>query len=82
MQYGIYLKIIQERDKYPETGIYHIFSTTISKYDMLIKFKEKYKMDCEINPDSSTGVNRTLSTIYPFCSQLNISSLDEMLREL
>lgn len=75
-------KIFQERDKYPETGIYHIFSTTISKYDMLIKFKEKYKIDCKINPDSSTGVNRTLSTIYPFCSQLNIPSFDEMLKEL
>ncbi len=75
-------RIFEERNKYPKTGIYHIFSTTLSKYEMLIKFKEKYRIECEIKPDGSHGVNRTLSTIYPLCSQLNIPSFDEMLKEL
>jgi dTDP-4-dehydrorhamnose reductase len=75
-------KIFEERNKYPETGIYHIFSTTLSKYDMLIKFKEKYNIDCEIIPDGAHGVNRTLSTIYPLCSKLGIPSFDEMLESL
>lgn len=75
-------KIFEERNKYPETGIYHIFSDTLSKYDILVKFKEKYGINCQINEDDSTKVNRTLSTIYPFCSQLNIPSFDKMLEEI
>lgn len=75
-------KIISTREKYPEKGIYHIFSNTLSKYDMLLKFKEKYKIDCEIIPDDSTRINRTLTTIYPLCSQLQIPSFDEMLDKL
>jgi len=75
-------KIIKEREKYPRAGIFHIFSTTLSKYEMLLKFREKYNIDCEIVPDDSSEINRTLSTIYPLCSQLKIPSFDEMLKEL
>lgn len=75
-------RIMQEREKFPESGIFHIFSNTLSKYDMLLKFREKYNIDCKIIPDDSTGINRTLTTIYPLCSQLQIPSFDEMLKEL
>ncbi len=75
-------KIIQHREKYPESGIFHLFSTTLSKYEMLLKFQEKYNIDCEIIKDDSTKLNRTLSTIYPLCSQLHIPSFDEMLKEV
>jgi hypothetical protein len=49
---------------------------------MLLKFREKYKINVEIIPDDSTKLNRTLTTIYPLCSQLQIPSFDEMLKEL
>lgn len=75
-------KIISNPDRYPKKGIYHIFSNTLSKYEMLLKFKEKYKINCEIIPDDTTKLNRTLTSIYPFCSQLQIPSFDEMLKEL
>ena len=75
-------KIMSEPENYPKTGLYHIFSTTVSKHEMLLKFKEKYKINCEITPDDSIMINRTLATIYPLCSQLKIPSFDEMLREL
>ncbi len=75
-------KIMEHRGHYPESGIYHIFSTTLSKYDMLIKFQKKYSIDCEIIPDDSNEADRTLSTIYPLCSQLDIPSFDEMLENL
>ncbi|MDP2855927.1 MAG: sugar nucleotide-binding protein [bacterium] len=74
-------KIMSNPEKYPPKGIYHVFSTTLSKYEMLLKFKEKYNIDCKIIPDDSTGINRTLTTIYPLCSQLQIPSFDEMLKE-
>ena len=75
-------KIMQEREKYPASGIYHIFSNTVSKYDMLLKFKEKYNIDCIIESDDGPKLDRTLSTIYPLCSQLKIPCFDEMLKEL
>jgi len=75
-------KIIQDREQYPESGIFHIFSETVSKYDMVTKFEEKYNIGCKIIPDHGPKLNRTLDTIYPFCSKLEIPSFDQMLKEL
>jgi len=75
-------EIISNPGKYPKTGLYHIFSTTVSKYEMLLKFKEKYNIDCEIKKDEEQKLNRTLSTIYDFNKKLNIPSFDKMLEEL
>jgi len=75
-------KIIQDREQYPESGIFHIFSNTVSKYDMLTKFEEKYKIGCKIIPDDGPKLNRTLNTIHPLCSELEIPSFDQMLKEL
>lgn len=75
-------KIISNPDKHLKTGLYHIFSTTVSKYEMLIKFKEKFGINCEIEKDEEPKLNRTLTTVYDFNQKLNIPSFDEMLREL
>jgi len=75
-------EIMTHPKKYPKTGLYHIFSTTVSKYEMLLKFKEKYNIDCEIKKDEEQKLNRTLSTIYDSNKKLNIPSFDEMLKEL
>ena len=75
-------RIIENRQEYPKNGLFHVFSTTLSKYEMLCKFKEKYQIDCQILPDDSPGINRTLSTIHPVCEKLQISSFDKMLQEL
>ncbi len=75
-------KIIENRNDFPQNGLFHIFSNTVSKYEMLLKFQEKYKIDCKIIPDDSKGINRTLATIYPVCSKLQVPSFDEMLGNL
>lgn len=75
-------EIISNPEKYPKTGLYHIFSTTVSKYEMLLKFQEKYNINCKIIPDTSSFCNRTLSTVYDLNTKLNIPSFDEMLKEL
>jgi len=75
-------EIITHSEKYPRTGLYHIFSDTVSKYEMLLKFKKKYNIDCEIVCDSSTFCNRTLTTIYDLNNQLKIPSFEEELKEL
>lgn len=75
-------RIMSNPEKYPKTGLYHIFSTTLSKYEMLVKFREKFGIDCEIERDEGPKLNRTLTTIYDFNEKLNIPSFDEMLKEL
>ena len=74
-------RIMSEPEKYPKVGLYHIFSTTISKYDMLVKFKEKFNINCEIEKDEGPEINRTLATIYDFNKKLKIPSFDEMLND-
>jgi dTDP-4-dehydrorhamnose reductase len=63
-------------------GIYHIFGETVSKYQMLCAFKEKYKVDCEIVPDNSTKLNRTLSTVKDLNYCAKIPSFAKMLEEM
>ncbi len=75
-------EIITNPEKYPQTGLYHIFSTIVSKYEMLLKFKGKYNINCEIKKDEEKRLNRTLSTIYNFNEKLNIPSFDKMIEEL
>lgn len=75
-------EIISNPEKYPRTGIYHIFSTTVSKYEMLLKFKEKFNINCVIKKEHSNKLNRTLATVYDLNSKLKIPSFDEMLNDL
>jgi len=65
-----------------DPGIYHVFGETVSKYQMLCAFKEKYKVDCEIVPDASTKLNRTLSTIHGMNDWLEIPSFAQMIEEM
>lgn len=75
-------KIISEPNNYPKSGIFHVFSNVISKYDMLIKFRDKYQIDCNIIQDKKCNFNRTLTTIYNLNALLKIPSFDTMLSEL
>jgi len=72
-------RIMSEPDRFPRSGLYHIFSTTISKYDMLVAFREKFNVECEIIPDDTSACNRTLSTIHSFNADLAIPSFEKML---
>lgn len=75
-------KIMAAPDRFYKKGVYHIFSDTVNKYDLLLKLKEKYNLNCQITKDPSTNLNRTLSSVYPLCSELEIPCLEEMLKEL
>ena len=75
-------KIMSKPTQYPNSGIFHVFSNVVSKYDMLIKFRDKYQIDCTIVQNKQRNVNRTLTTIYNLNSLLQIPSFDTMIREL
>jgi len=75
-------KIIDNRNDFPEKGIYHIFSNVVSKYEMLLAFKEKYHIDCQINPNPNPICNHSLSTIYDWQSKLGVPTFIEMVNKL
>ncbi len=76
-------QLIQKRGKFPKSGLFHIFSTSLTKYEMLKKFEDKYKINVIIKPTrTKIPIDRRLSTKYNFCKKLNIPSFDEMLKEL
>lgn len=75
-------KIMERRSEFPKTGIYHVFSTTVSKYEMLLKFKEKFKVECEIKKDEEQKLNRALATIYDVNAKLDIAPFNRMIEEL
>jgi len=78
----ICIKIIEKRSHFPKDGIFHIFSSDISKYDMLLKIRDKYNLDIDIAPTETIPLDRRLTTIYDVCRKLNIPDFDTMLKEL
>ena len=46
---------------YPDlSGLYHVVSTPISKYDLLVKIRDAMKLDIEIEPDTDFRCDRSL----------------------
>lgn len=75
-------KIFTNRGLYPQNGLFHIFSTTISKYEMLLQFKNKYKVDCNLIINDKPELNRCLATHYSLNKQLDIPDFSKMLDDL
>jgi dTDP-4-dehydrorhamnose reductase len=76
-------KIIENRSKYPKNGLYHIFSTDVTKYEMVKKIAEKYNTNIKVKPTkASVGLDRRLRSVHKLCKDLHVSSFDEMLKSL
>lgn len=75
-------KIIDNPRKFPKTGLFHLFSDTQTKYEMLKKLREKYQIDVKIKPIKAHPIDRRLASIYNFCRALSIPPFNEMLTEL
>lgn len=75
-------EIISNRGHYPKTGLYHIFSNDVSKFDMVQAFKEKYGTQVTIEAAAPDPVDRRLGTVKELCKKLNIPTFIEMLKEI
>ena len=75
-------KIISKPSLYPNSGIFHVFSNVVSKYDMLIKFRDKFQIDCNIIQNKQRKLNRSLTTVHNLNAMLEIPSFDTMISEL
>lgn len=75
-------QIMQDPESYPKTGIYHVFSTVVSKYEMLLGFQKKFKINCNIIKDPNPRLDRTMTTKKELNGKLNIPPFSEMLNDL
>jgi dTDP-4-dehydrorhamnose reductase len=75
-------QILQNPKRFPRKGIYHVFSTVVSKYDMLQAFQRKYRVPCTIVPDEDNKLNRTLTTKKELNAMLQVPSFTQMLEAL
>lgn len=75
-------RIISSRSDFPATGLYHIFGSDVTKYEMMQAFKEKYDIDVTINEATPPAVDRRLRSIHTLNDQLNIPTFQEMIADL
>jgi dTDP-4-dehydrorhamnose reductase len=62
-----------------QCGVSHVFSNSVSKYEMLSVFKKHFDVPCEIIPVSGNPIDRRLSTRRVLNGWLEIPSFEEML---
>jgi len=77
-QYGLLCDKIMTR-KAPIVGVKHVFSTTVSKYTMLLAFRERFNVKCDIIPVQTGGIDRRLGTVSGFNNWMKVPSFQEML---
>jgi dTDP-4-dehydrorhamnose reductase len=75
-------QIVESPNGFSRHGVYHAFSTPVSKYEMLLAFQRKYRVPCTIRPDYDKKLNRTLTTCKNLNEKLKIPSFQEMLDAL
>jgi dTDP-4-dehydrorhamnose reductase len=75
-------QIMQSPDAFPRRGVYHVFSTAVSKYEMLLAFQRKYGIQCTIKADKENKLNRTIASVKELNGMLKVPSFVEMLDAL
>jgi dTDP-4-dehydrorhamnose reductase len=75
-------QIMQEPARLMRPGVFHVFSTSVSKYEMLLTFQQKFGIDCTIVPDMNQRLDRTLTTLKDLNDVLQVPSFIEMLNSL
>jgi dTDP-4-dehydrorhamnose reductase len=67
-----------------QKGIFHIHSpNTVNKYELLKIFNEVYDLKMKINTvEAKEKVDRTLSSIYPFSSEICTKMLKQQVEEM
>ncbi len=75
-------QIMDSPNRFPRRGLFHVFSSVVSKYEMLKTFQRRFGVRCTIRPYSENKLNRTLTTVRELNGMLKIPSLEEMLAEL
>lgn len=82
-QFALIIKnILHHRNQYPNSGLYHIYGSAVSKFDMVTAITKKYQLNLPITADDGPVLDRRLRTNYPLNDQLHIPSFSDMLGAL
>lgn len=65
-----------------EPGIYHVYTSPISKFRMLCAFNRRFKKNLEIIPVAADPLDRTMTSIYPLADALKIPDFYTMLGQM
>jgi len=81
-QYAKVCQTILDQHLYRE-GLYHIFSNSITKYDLLHLLNNQLDLNLMIkNIEAPQTIDRTLSTDYDLNTRLRLPSLESQISEL
>jgi len=75
-------RVVSNRSNFAEHGLFHLFSTSVSKYDMLCALKNKYALDITIKKYKTNPIDRRLTSMYSMCKDLRLSSFQSMVTSL
>lgn len=67
-----------------KTGVFHLFSPkALSKFDLLSTINDVYDLRIEIIPEESKeSCNRTLTSLYPLCENLQVKPIRRQIEEM
>ncbi|MBI4434699.1 sugar nucleotide-binding protein [Candidatus Uhrbacteria bacterium] len=74
--------IARDRGAFPDRGLFHVFGSDVSKYEMVQAFRDAYRVPVMIEPVDPPAVDRRLRTIHPLNDRLGIPSFRAMLDDL
>lgn len=75
-------EIVSHRNDYPNHGLFHVFSSDVTKFEMVNAIAKKFKVNVTVNPDDGPQLDRRLATVKDLCFKLKIPSFEKMLEDL
>lgn len=82
-QFGLIVdQIFSDRQLFPDHGLFHVFSSDVSKYDMVTAIAKKYSINVTVTPDDGPILDRRLRTVFSVNEQLQIPPFESMLAAL
>jgi len=80
-----YAKICEQiiENKLYKDGLYHVFSNSVNKYDLVSMINDHFKLNITVNPfRTETLCDRTLSTTKELNSKLDIPLIEKQIKEM
>lgn len=66
-----------------EPGLFHVFSDTVDKYQLVSMINDRFKLGCKIEPvKATTSCDRTLATVKSLNAKLDVPFLSRQIEEM
>jgi dTDP-4-dehydrorhamnose reductase len=65
-----------------EMGVFHVYSNSVSKYELLEMINKKYGLNIDVKPVETKKVDRTLTSKKNLIKKIVVKSLEQQVKEL